>query len=281
MPKITPQSPTQRRPAKVAAKTGSILDQAVDVSEIAADYVNILLYGKSGTGKTTLWSTWPRPIYVIVCSGGNETIALRREKGIKVHTLASSLDVPKIAEALATSEYKTVVLDHVTDFQGLILKELLGLAKIPEQLSWGLATQQQYGQIAVQFKEHIRSLLETPMNTVLVGQERESNTDGASEVLAPFIGVGLSPSSAGWVNTACEYICQTFIKQRTEMVTTMVAGKSMTVPKILPGVEYCLRTGPHPTYTTKFRVARGTKLPDWIVDPSYDKIMELISQQGG
>jgi hypothetical protein len=38
---------------------------------------SLLLYGISGTGKTTLWATWPKPILALICSGGTKPGELR------------------------------------------------------------------------------------------------------------------------------------------------------------------------------------------------------------
>src|SRR4051812_24684736 len=58
MPKITKQT------MKPKAKPIGVQD-AWDMT----DYLSLLLYGESGTGKTTTWSSFPGPILCIVCSG--------------------------------------------------------------------------------------------------------------------------------------------------------------------------------------------------------------------
>ena len=57
-----------------------------------------------------------------------------------------------------------------------------------------------------------------------------------------------------------------------------MAGKEIKRQVKTGKVEYCLRTAPSPTYTTKFRVPKENcdGIPDVIVDPDYDKIMELL-----
>ena len=41
-------------------------------------------------------------------------------------------------------------------------------------------------------------------------------------------------------------------------------------------VEYCLRLAPHPYYTTKMRNPLGTEVPEFITDPTYDKILQIM-----
>jgi ABC-type lipoprotein export system ATPase subunit len=45
--------------------------------EFSDDTIQLLLYGRSGTGKTTLWSTFPKPILGVICSGGQRSGELR------------------------------------------------------------------------------------------------------------------------------------------------------------------------------------------------------------
>ena len=42
------------------------------------------------------------------------------------------------------------------------------------------------------------------------------------------------------------------------------------------GIDYCLRTLPHPMYACKLRLDRNAEVPDVIIDPHYQKIQELI-----
>ena len=140
-----------------------------------------------------------------------------------------------------------------------------------------MAKQQDWGQAALQMKELLRALLGLACNVVIVAQERNFSEESQSDLIAPFVGSALMPSVTGWLNPACDYVCQTYIRQRTEERTIKVGDKSVKRLERVKGVDYCLRTAPDATYASKFRVPRGTDLPECIVDPSYDKIMELIN----
>ena len=40
--------------------------------------------------------------------------------------------------------------------------------------------------------------------------------------------------------------------------------------------QFCLRLGPHAVYTTKVRKPKGIEAPDYIIDPSFRKIMDIV-----
>lgn len=284
MPLISKQSPVAKKPGKAQ---GGVLSRIRSIGFDDDLGIKILLYGRSGTGKTTLWATFPAPILAIVCSGGLEPGELlsvdtpENRKRIKQVALQDTDELNTVIEAVKSGEleFNTLVLDHASGFQDLVMAEILGLepGALPPQKSWGMASQQQYGQCALRCKTAFRALLSLPSNVVIIAQERNFNDEGAgSELLTPTVGAALQPSITGWLNPACDYVCQTFIRPRMEATETKVAGKTITGTKRGRGVEYCLRTEPHEIFTTKFRTPRGTPLPDCIVDPTYDKIVRLI-----
>lgn len=127
-------------------------------------------------------------------------------------------------------------------------------------------------------------MLDLPCHRVIIAQERVSNgsDDGGEGIIQPCIGAELFPKLALWLNPACDYIGETFIRQKVVEKKFKLAGKQeQTVKRVVKGqVEYCLRTFPDPIYTTKFRVPKGSILPDVIIDPDYNKITEIINQGG-
>lgn len=252
----------------------------------------MLLYGASGTGKTTLWATFPGPILCLLCSGSGRPGELKSVNTPEFREKITPVVVQSVEHLNSVVEngaagYATVVLDHASGFADLIIKELLGLDTIPvtkakragKGESWSLVSQQQYGQLAVICKETFRNLLNLPGHVVIVSQERVfgGREDGGDpDVIKPFVGAALTPSVAGWLNPACDYIVQTFKRQRSETTYTEVNGKKLPMTKKLKGVDYCLRVEPHETFITKFRVPGGLR-QDVIVNPTFDKIQQVIA----
>lgn len=282
---VKKQSP---KPTVTTSKGGSALSRArvVEFDEL----LKIMMYGISGTGKTTLWSTFPGETLAIIASGGNQSGELRSiphadRKRIKALSLRSSEEMKEITDELkmipaAKFPYKNIVLDHASGFQDLIMKDILCLDDIPVAKTWGLASQQTYGQITVQAKEYLRALIDLPCNVIIIAQERTfgGKEDGIDPmIISPTVGAGVSPSLAVWLNSACDYIVETF--KRPKMIKkehTLAGGKKTTTIVRGTGVDYCLRTAPHDVYTTKFRIPKGNPLPEFIIDPTYEKIIKLI-----
>jgi len=241
--------------------------------------VRMNLYGRSGTGKTTLACTFPKPLLHIVCSaiGLGESLSIRGVKDVHDVELHSSEEVVQLAELVARERnYVTVVLDHATGLQDLVLREIMGITELPVQKSWGMASREQYGQCAMKTKEYLRKLLSLGCHTVIVAQEREFESEGGGDLLAPYVASALTPSVTGWLNPACDYISQTFLRPGTVTKKVKLGGKTVSTQQRTGSAEYCARTGPDAVYATKFRLPKGTSLPDYIVDPDFDKLYRLI-----
>lgn len=286
MPKVVAQN---HKP--VAKKTGTVIDRIRPIGFDGSRGISILLYGQSATGKTTLWSSFPAPILSMICSGGmspGELLSVdtpANRKRIQEVTLNETTECRDIINYVKEEgTFKTLVLDHISGLQDLTLKEILGLDELPAQKSWGLATQQQWGQSTAQCKEILRAMLNLiadGTNIVIIGQERETEPKEGNTIGIPTIGVATTPSLAGWINPAVDYICQTFKRPvMVEKETALPNGKTMKTTTRGEGVQFCCRTGPHDVFTTKFRVPLGTPLPEEIVNPTYDKLMKLIRHGG-
>jgi hypothetical protein len=273
MPKIMKQSTVKRKsPAGL---------NIMAVSEMPVEGMKVCLYGRGKTGKTSLACTFPKPLLIIGTEDGTKSI--RTIKDCYFHRLKNSSQVEQLVEAVK-EDYKTVVLDTAGGLQDMILKEILGLDDVPIEKSWGIAGREQWQICGAQTKERLRSLLDladgsTGTNVVVIAHERNFNDEGSgSELLMPTVGAALTPSVTGWLNGACDYICQTFIREQIVKKTMKVgSNKDTQLIQRTGKAEYCLRVGPHPIYMTGFRRVRSNEaMPEVILDPSYEKIIQVI-----
>lgn len=267
------------KPTKNSRKAKNVLDRIAPI-DLGEEGVKINIYGRSGTGKTTFWSSFPGKILAIVCSGTQKgelrSIHPSHRKKIEVVNLLDTSEIKQLVEHASDGHYKTVVLDHASGLQDKKLAEILEIDELPEQKSWGMASREQYGQCSLEMKTLLRAILNLSCNVVVIAQERDFNTENDSELLLPYVASALSPAVVGWLNQACDYICQTYIREQQQKVQLTVGGKKKEQLRKTGEFEYCLRTGPSDVFTTKFRVPKGFKLPKLIVDPDYDKFMAVL-----
>jgi hypothetical protein len=254
--------------SRAAPQTGGVFDR-VHAVEFSDDTIQLLLYGRSGTGKTTLWSTFPKPILGIICSGGQRSgelrsVSLEDRRHIQTIRLENSQELRDIVDALHGNDgdgrgYRTIALDH----------------------AGGYASREQYGACTLRCKEAFSRMLDLPLNVVIVAHERafrpEEGTE--SEVIQPFVGAACTPSLTGWLNGAVDNVAQCYVRKKMAERTYRVGSKVTRRLEKTDENEFCLRTAQDEVYASRLRVPRGTVLPPVVVDPSYDKILALVQGQ--
>lgn len=264
---------------------GNVVSRIRGVEFKESDGFSIGLYGKTATGKTTLWASFPGKTLAIICSGTNkpgELRSLNKEQRARTKTVRveSSDEVLELCEYLANGAgYDNAVLDHASALQSLVLKEVLGLPDAPTKVNWGDATQGQYGTVATKMIHTLKKFLCVPGRRIVVAQERIFNDrqEGESEIISPSIGFGLLPSVAGFLGPECDYVMETFIRPKKRMSTIIINKKPKQIEVVVPNeYEYCVRSGPDSLYTTKFRAPKGTEIPRIFVDPTYDTLIPYI-----
>lgn len=268
------------------------------------DYLRVAIYGNTATGKTSLASTFPGKILWLVCSGGDkpgELKTIRTEKlmaKIDPKVIKSSEDAFRVIDyAKSSGKYSTIVIDHITGVQSLMVMEVLKLKEAPlaygrshaqENRGMTLVSEQEWGFIGIECQKLLRPILSMDCNVVIIGHQREfrpkkkEDSDGSSDLAMTSIGIAVIPGLAGWIYGATDFNLQTFI--RPKMIESVVESKTKGAPPIVTTVrdpakkfQYCCRTGPHDLFTSKFRlsVEFADRLPECIVNPSYDKIVAL------
>lgn len=174
--------------------------------------------------------------------------------------------------------YGTVILDHLTQMQQVVIEEVAGNKKKKGNKNlgdWGTMTKQDWGEVSALMKSTITNFRDLPMDVVFLAQDRvfnlDDDTDASVGEIDPEVGPRLSPATASHLCAAVSVIGNTFIRSRTKTVKT-TEGKSKTREV----VEYCLRLGPSSAYITKIRKPKDVEIPAFIVDPTYEDIMDLI-----
>jgi hypothetical protein len=233
-----------------------------------------LFYGINGTGKTTVAGTFPKPILVIdVNDEGDES--LEDVDDVRVFRPSTYEELESAFWWLEANpqEYKTVVIDTLTQVQDLVVKEVA--AKSPKKKkgkkpgAWGSMSQQMWGQASDMMKTLIMQFRSLPIDVVFLAQQKtievEDLGDDVEDVIMPEVGPAVMKSVALMACSVASFIGQTFIR-----IATVKKGlQKVRTPK------YCIRVGPSPVYITKVRKGKSVRVPDYVSDPDFMKLTNI------
>lgn len=245
----------------------SVIDRIAPIGDVDTP-MSALLYGRSGTGKTAMAATFPKPLLVLdVREKGTETIA--NVPGIHLASVDKWSEMDEVYYYLKENptKYKTIVIDQISQLQDLAMEQ----ARRDDNLeATDLLPRRVWGAISGMLKNTLfayRDLVNYGINVVFIAHERTNDADESVEdQIDPSIGPRLMPSVASSINGAVSVIGNTFIREK-------FIGEGKDKTRL---VEYCLRIGPHAYYTTKVRRPReADPPPDVLVNPSYDKLLAI------
>lgn len=239
-----------------------------------------VIYGRSGTGKTTLAATWPKPIlFLDINDQGTDSISdIKKCDVLEIETWE---DFEEIYWWLSKNpeEYKTVVIDTVTGLQDLAIKRVLSKKKkdVSKAGDWGTMTQREWGDVGQAMKHWLVNFRDLPLEVVFLAQDRVFNQSSEEDsdiiALAPEVGPRLMPSVVSTLNAAVNIIGNTFVRvKRILKEDNKRKGKKKEVERLV----YCLRIGPNPVYITKLRKPKSVEVPTLIEDPTYEDIQDVI-----
>jgi hypothetical protein len=285
----TTKKKTAKKPANAKAKrtkrsnnnhqSQSILDSIVPVSELPDTGLRIGIYGRSGTGKTTLASDFAKLGPALLVRANEGTKSVRKVKNLfATKILESAQDLTDIVEQVGT-DYTTLILDEVTTYQDLVLCDVMDWTQVPSQLAWGDVAQSNWQEVGQQMKARLRDLLNLTLqgvNVILLAQERAFEASEEDDILIPYVMFAASPSVATWIAREVDYAVQTYVQITEKTKLVKVAGRAKPIRKRMEVPEFCLRTGPHPVFYSKFRKDKEQVLPEHIVDPTCEKIQSII-----
>lgn len=237
------------------------------------------IYGRSGSGKTTFAATAPGPIlYIDIRDEG--TASISDVKNLDVLEVEEFSDIEDAYWWLRKNpkKYKTVILDTVTQLQSMIVQEVAGENKKGKKAGdWGSMTKKDWGDVAAVMKEWLgnyRDLTAIGINVIFIAQDRTFNLSDEEEandsLLAPEIGPALSPAVAKSLNASVSVLANTFVREIEK--TKEVNGKKVKRSVI----QYCLGVGPSAIYTRKLRKPKSVAVPDVIVDPDWDEVIDIM-----
>lgn len=249
-----------QQPTLAVAKPIAVLPGIHKPSSRPNSSFGICIYGRSGTGKTTLVGTMPgRGLIIDVPQAEGGTFVLADTEGrIDVKEIHTWQEIQEVFWFLQKEnhDYKWVAIDSITAMTELAKRKIIRereLAADPAKITlpeWG-----QLNQLVIELIYQFRTL---PIHVIFVAQEaiHKENDDSA---IPPQIGPDTRTKA---VNSL---IPSMLLVGRTSVETTHTGG-----------YEYRFRIGPHPTYMTKVRHKQGLEVPNVIRNANLGLLLRYL-----
>lgn len=254
---------------KKVTKKSSLEDRFRDLLDLDTPTI-ITLYGRPGTGKTTISCTLPKPLLLIdvkdkgTDSGKREDLEPGDITVFELETFDEIYDIYDYIEE-NPDRFKSVVIDHMTALQDFCY------SKVMDEEGKSKMSQGMYGTAGGYLKEVInlyKGLTDLGITPCFNCQDRMESGDGEGEdQLLPEVGPSLMPSVARTLCAASRVIGHTYQFENVE---------KLDGAKVRRNIEFRLRLGPNPYYITKVTRPMGTPCPMFLVDATYKDIMKIV-----
>lgn len=259
---------------KKTPKKSGLEDRFQDLLDLNTPTI-ITLYGRPGTGKTTISCTLPKPLLLIDVKDKGTDSGKRDdlEPGdITVFELEEFDEIYDIYDYIKDNpdRFKSVVIDHMTALQDFCYE------KVMDEEGKSRMSQGMYGTAGGYLKEVInlyKGLTDLGITPCFNCQDRMESGDGEGEdQLLPEVGPSLMPSVARTLCAASRVIGHTYQFENVE---------KLDGAKVRRNIEFRLRLGPNPYYITKVTRPFGTPCPQFLVDATYQDIMKVVKGKWG
>lgn len=202
--------------AEVLSMT-SIAGLQVQPVQDASSYYNILIYGNSGTGKTTFAGSADavpsmRPVLFVDIEGGTQSL---RHSYPEVSTVrvTSWKEMQQLYDALYEGDhpYRTVVLDSLTEIQKFNMYDIMNsvIQKRPE-LDPDVPSMREWGKNLEQLRKFVRGFRDLPMHTIFTAL---SKSDKDQKTGLTYIKPSLSGKLADEVAAFLDIVGYYYVKQ--------------------------------------------------------------------
>ena len=240
-----------------------ILSEAVDISQLGQRNL-WCLWGKSGSGKTHFIATLPKPLlYIQIGDDGSNTIA--NTEGIKAIRAGTTDRLKQIGEELKTDKtYKSVAVDTFSMITNVWIDANATQKKKK-------MTMQMWGDLKIETEELIKIYHEVAATHVVALSCHEANDtiEGMDDEIIPDFGPSTTKGSRIYLQGMANYGLH--FTKISKSVIDKETGEEKDV------VKYAAHLGANPYYWTKFQIDDSIKVPSVMINPSYTKIINLIT----
>jgi hypothetical protein len=143
-----------------------------------------LFYGPTGSGKTWLAATFPKPLFLDLERGMRTTLQLGpvlrypKNPSDKITTLDQVRDFHKLVRRQKNTPFETIVIDSLAELYVLVVREVLGVYDANRQYDDQM-TMADYGKANRLILDIIRSFLNLPYHIVMTAVQTDPEYEGA------------------------------------------------------------------------------------------------------
>lgn len=198
------------------------------------DFLNMLLYGEPGVGKTTMIGTCSRvnamcPILHIDVEGGD--LSLTDYPGIEVVRVASYKQMQPIYDELYRMKhgYRTVSIDNLTELRyfsmGDVMLDAKASAKNPENVDIDVPSQREWGKNSEQIRRVVRAFRDLPMHTIFTAHAKEEEQKNGLFKTKPSLPGKLADEISGFVDLVLYYYMKQVGTESKRLILTAKTAK--------------------------------------------------------
>ncbi|MCA1800024.1 MAG: ATP-binding protein [Actinobacteria bacterium] len=225
-------------------------------------FVNILIYGEPGTGKTVLSGSASdveamAPVLLLDIEGGTMSLA-DTYPNVDVIRIIHWGDLQKVYNKLYSGDhgYKTVIMDSLTEAQKLSMDDIMKRAvKDDPDLDPDVPTMRAWGKNIQQMRKFTRALRDLPCNVIFTALVDSDKDNRGKTVSRPSFQGKLKGEVPGFMDIVAYYyirqvgenLKRMLLTQQTD--TTIAKDRSNKLPKLMED----------PTMATIYQTIIGTK----------------------
>jgi len=158
----------------MAAAASTIREDLGVTSPDQIEYLNLLVYGEPGAGKTFLAGTaqdhaTTKPVLILDVEGGTTTLRHRPDIDVvQVRSFQQVLDIHSTLYHENNGFYKTVVIDSLTELQKLDMRDIMKeLVERRPDRDEDVPDVREWGKTGTHMRKIVRGFRDLPMNTIL------------------------------------------------------------------------------------------------------------------